>query len=96
MLAFVRITPHPDESAGPHPGPAIASEGLQVSVPIVAHRSLVRRLLVLVQDPQVLQALGLVAPEVAQGFGGLLCGPFGVPPLYSSPSIHHAPLQARA
>src|SRR5918998_1560702 len=60
-------------------GPAIASEGLEVSIPISSRGRLVRLLLVLVQGSHVLQALGVIAPQVFQGIAGELGGPLAVP-----------------
>src|SRR5215210_8953039 len=77
-------------------GPAIASEGLQVSKLVTTHGGLVGGLLVRLQDARVLEDLRSVAPQVAQGVGGLLCGPLRIPRLYRLACRGHAPLQAVA
>src|SRR5215208_1435137 len=64
-------------------GPAIVSEGLQVGVLVPTHGGLVGGRLMLVQDPQVLQALGVAALEIPQGFGGFVRCPLRVPGLYA-------------
>src|SRR5215211_4618479 len=89
----------------------IASEGLQVGVSVPDHSRLVSGRLVLVKHPQILEALGTVAREIPQRFGGSvrcpLCIPWGhlaaaVP--FCGVTVNgfnilrraHAPLQARA
>src|SRR5215208_956313 len=71
-------------------GPAIASEGLQVGVLVPTHGGLVGGLFVLVQDAHILEALGIVAPEIPQGFGGSLRGPLRIPRLHRLVGGAHA------
>src|SRR5215212_1442384 len=77
-------------------GSHIASEGLQVSVPVPTHGGPVGGFLGAIQGPQILEALRVVAHQVFQGVGCPLGYPLRIPRLYRGPigSGHHATLSA--